>query len=184
MIAMKMRSPATLLTGLMVLLALAGCASLGGGGGAYAGAPQGIGDPMPDMTLQEFWSKKQISLSSLRGKVVLLDIWASWCVPCKDEMPMLDDMAARLHGRGVEIIAVSIDEERPAAEEFLRRRRRWSLTIAHDPGGSVPNRLQPPKMPTSYLVDSNGILREVNAGFERADANRIEARLRELASAR
>jgi thiol-disulfide isomerase/thioredoxin len=152
----------------------------GGGGGGLSGG--GVGDPIPDLTVQEFWGKEAIRLSDLRGKVVLLDIWASWCAPCKDEMPALDEIAGRLRGKGVEIIAVSIDEERPAAEEFLKRtRKRWALTVAHDPRGAIPEVLQPPKMPTSYVIDGKGILRHVNAGFERGDAARIEAQLRELA---
>ena len=138
---------------------------------------------MPDVAVEEFWNRKELRLSALRGKVVLLDIWASWCVPCKDEMPTLDEMARRFQGKGVEIIAVSIDEDRAAAEQFLKKRKRWSLTLAHDPTGAVPDRLQPPKMPTSYVIDRAGILRHVNAGFEPADAARIEAQLAQLAAA-
>ena len=144
---------------------------------------RGLGEPMPDVAMEEFWDRKELRLSELRGKVVLLDIWASWCVPCKDEMPTLDEMARRFRGKGVEIIAVSIDEDRAAAEQFLKRRKRWSLTLAHDPAGAMPDRLQPPKMPTSYVIDRAGILRHVNAGFEPADARRIEAQLSELAAA-
>jgi thiol-disulfide isomerase/thioredoxin len=131
--------------------------------------------------LTGFYDKKPIRLSDYRGKVVLLDIWASWCAPCKEEMPQLDALASRLRGKGVEILAVSIDEDRPAAESFLKTRRKWALTLAHDPAGAVPERLQPPKMPTSYIIDSNGIVRHVNAGFQAGDADRLEAQLLELA---
>jgi cytochrome c biogenesis protein CcmG, thiol:disulfide interchange protein DsbE len=172
-----------LLLALLPLLG-AGCAAMGAASGAgSAAANQALGEPMPDVTVEEFWARKELRLSELRGKVVLLDIWASWCVPCKDEMPSLDEMAGRLRGKGVEIIAVSIDEDRMAAEAFLKRRKRWSLTLAHDPAGSIPDRLQPPKMPTSYVIDRAGILRHVNAGFEPADAARIEAQLTALADA-
>src|SRR5688572_2357719 len=111
---------------------LAGCASLAGGG-VQGGDGQGgqrpqVGDPMPDIAVDEFWKRKEIRMSAKKGKVVLLDIWASWCVPCKDEMPALDELAARLGDQGVEIIAVSIDEDRTAAEQFLKTRKRWALT--------------------------------------------------------
>jgi thiol-disulfide isomerase/thioredoxin len=175
---------APVLLSLVAVTALAaGCATAGGTAGGDAPA-RGVGDPVPDLTLQEFFGKKDIRLASLRGKVVLLDIWASWCDPCKEEMPLLDAMAARLRGKGVEIIAVSVDEERGSAEQFLRSRRHWALTVAHDPRGAVPERLQPPKMPTSYLIDGKGILRQVNAGFERGDVDRLEAQLLELAGRR
>jgi cytochrome c biogenesis protein CcmG/thiol:disulfide interchange protein DsbE len=175
-------APRALTAALASLALAAGCATLGATAGSSGdGAVRGLGEPMPDVTMEEFWDRKELRLSELRGKVVLLDIWASWCVPCKDEMPTLDEMARRLRGKGVEIIAVSIDEDRGAAEQFLKRRKQWSLTVAHDPSGAIPDRLQPSKMPTSYVIDRNGILRHVNAGFEPADARRIEAQLSELA---
>lgn len=143
-----------------------------------------IGQPMPELTVSEFRSEKELDLASLRGKVVLLDIWASWCAPCKEELPMLDDMSKRLASQGVRVLAVSIDEDREAAEAFLSTRKRWNLTLAHDPKGHVPEKLQPPKMPTSYVIDSKGVLRHINAGFERADMKVLEAKLRELAADR
>jgi thiol-disulfide isomerase/thioredoxin len=139
---------------------------------------------MPDLQLTRLDGRGDIRLASLKGKVVLLDIWASWCAPCKEEMPMLDEMAGRLRRRGVEIIAVSVDEDRASAEAFVGSRPRWSLTLAHDPQGRIPDLLQPPKMPTSYVIDGAGVVRAINAGFERSDAARIEAHLRELAQAR
>jgi cytochrome c biogenesis protein CcmG/thiol:disulfide interchange protein DsbE len=162
--------------------ATTGCATAGGGSEAAGSAGSaGEGEPAPELTVNGFWDKKPIHLSAYRGKVVLLDIWASWCTPCKEEMPQLDALAARLRGKGVEILAVSIDEDRPAAESFLKTRRKWSLTLAHDPAGAVPERLQPPKMPTSYIIDSKGIVRHVNAGFNAGDADKLEAQLLALA---
>jgi thiol-disulfide isomerase/thioredoxin len=142
----------------------------------------GVGQMMPPITVRTLEGGRAIDLRALRGKVVLVDIWASWCAPCKEEMPMLDEIAARLKRKGVEIIAVSIDEQRSSALTFLRSRPHWSLTLAHDPEGKVPELLQPPKMPTSYIIDGHGILRYVNTGFERADAQRMEQRLLALAS--
>jgi thiol-disulfide isomerase/thioredoxin len=160
----------------MGLVAGAGCATAGAAGGGSESAA-GVGEPAPDLTLTGFYDRKPIRLSGYRGKVVLLDIWASWCAPCKEEMPELDAMASRLRGKGIEIVAVSVDEDRPAAESFLKTRRKWALTLAHDPAGSVPSQLQPPKMPTSYIIDSKGIVRHVNAGFQAGDADKLEAQL-------
>ena len=122
-----------------------------------------------------------MALSSLRGKVVLLDVWASWCIPCKKELPMLDAIARRLGGKGVEVLAVSIDQKRRTSK-FLETQPRWTLTIAHDPHGAIADTLQPEKMPTSYVIDRAGIIRYVNSGFEPADARIIERRLADLAS--
>jgi thiol-disulfide isomerase/thioredoxin len=163
------------------LITVAGCATAGGTGGGGGDTAPGVGEPAPDLMLTGFWDKKPMRLSQYRGKVLLLDIWASWCIPCKEEMPELDAMAARLRDKGIEIVAVSVDEDRPAAELFLKTRRKWALTLAHDPDGVVPNRLQPPKMPTSYIIDGKGILRHVNAGFQPGDAEKLEAQLLALA---
>jgi thiol-disulfide isomerase/thioredoxin len=165
---------------LLLSLTLAlGCGSLGAAGG---GATPATDQPMPDLTLRPMSGRGTIRLASLKGKVVLLDLWASWCAPCREELPLLDDLSRRLKGEGVEIIAVSVDEDRAAADELVRLRPRWHLTMAHDPAAA--ERLNPPAMPSSYIIDARGRLQQVNAGFEPGDIARIEARLRALASRR
>jgi thiol-disulfide isomerase/thioredoxin len=153
-----------------------------------------VGAPIPSIVLERLVERsvdrldgnqagaRRLDLGALRGKVYLVDVWASWCGPCQEELPLLDDLAARLKDHGVEIIAISIDEERQSVAAFLGRRSTWSLTVALDPNGLVPEALHPAKMPTSYVVDGRGIIRYVNAGFERGDVTKLEARLRELAA--
>jgi len=137
---------------------------------------------MPSVIVRELDGKRKIDLGALQGKSVLVDIWASWCAPCLEEMPLLDDMATRLKKNGVVIIAVSVDEDKESAKTFLGSRPSWSLTVAHDPEGKVPEILRPAKMPTSYVLDGEGIIRYVNEGFERGDLKTLEARLKALAS--
>jgi thiol-disulfide isomerase/thioredoxin len=132
--------------------------------------------------LREISTGAPLPLRSLEGQVVLLDVWASWCAPCREELPMLDDLARRLDAKGIRVVAVSIDEDRTAALEFLRIREGWQLRVAHDPNQDVPRALRPPKMPTSYVIDRGGRLRHVHAGFERADAATIEGELLALAA--
>jgi thiol-disulfide isomerase/thioredoxin len=164
---------------LLLSLFVLGCGSLGASGGGSAPIAD---QPMPDLSFKPMHGRGEIRLASLRGKVVLLDLWASWCAPCREELPLLDDLSRRLRGEGVEIIAVSVDEDRAAADELVRLRPRWHLTMAHDP--AVAERLSPPAMPSSYLIDARGRLQEVKAGFEPGDIQRLEARLRALASRR
>lgn len=173
----------------LALIATAGCASSEAGSGdtEKPGKKQSsksgkIGAPMPSVVVKRFEGGGKIDLGSMKGKVVLVDIWASWCAPCMEEMPLLDEMAGRLKEKGVQVIAVSIDEDRDSAQTFLSSRPSWSLTVAHDPKGKLPEALQPGKMPSSYVVDAEGIIRYVNEGFERGDLKVLEKRLVSLAA--
>jgi cytochrome c biogenesis protein CcmG, thiol:disulfide interchange protein DsbE len=169
---------------------LVGCSlpllACGGGGKPASDASSDtgslVGKTAPDAEFAPLHGDKPVKLSDLRSKVVLLDFWASWCVPCQEELPLLDDMAGRMAGKGVEFVGVSIDEEKPDAERFLERRKSWKLTLGHDPEQAGAKLFNPPKMPTSYVIDREGVVRHVNAGFERGDAEKVEAQLAALAA--
>lgn len=165
-----------------VLVAGLSCATgdAGRGGGRSNHGGEAVGRPAPDLVVERM-NGKTLALSSLRGKVVLLDVWASWCAPCTKELPMLDAMARRLRGKGVEILAVSVDQERANVVAFLDSHPHQSLTVAHDPRGQIADTLQPEKMPTSYAIDRVGVIRHINYGFDPSDAPDIERRLAELA---
>ena len=166
---------------LLALVAAAGCVTTegaAGGGGASAGNQ--VGAPVPTLKVESL-SGKKIDVASYRGRVLLLDVWASWCGPCKQELPMLDAMAKRLKAQGIDVLAVSVDQDRANVDKFLKGHGHWSLTIAHDPAGAIAERLQPDKMPTSYVIDRAGTIRYVNAGFVPDDAPVIEKRLLEVA---
>jgi cytochrome c biogenesis protein CcmG, thiol:disulfide interchange protein DsbE len=160
----------------------AACATTGGSGSAgdTGGGSNQVGAPVPQLKVESLTGKR-IDVASYRGRVLLLDVWASWCGPCKQELPMLDAMARRLKAQGIDILAVSVDQERANVDKFLKGRGHWALTIAHDPAGTIAERLQPDKMPTSYVIDRAGIVRYVNAGFVPDDAATIERRLLEVA---
>jgi len=162
---------------LMIGALTAACATTGS-----EGSGPGVGAAVPELKVTGL-DGQAYDHGALAGQVVLLDLWASWCAPCKEELPLLDAMAARLRSKGVTILAVSIDENREDALGFLKSRgARWSLSLAHDPQGRLAERLKPSRMPTSYIIDRAGIIRHVNAGFEREDVARIEARLTQLAA--
>jgi cytochrome c biogenesis protein CcmG, thiol:disulfide interchange protein DsbE len=153
----------------------AACATAGGAAGGGGEAGNQVGAPVPAIHVESLTGKK-IDVASYRGRVLLLDVWASWCGPCKQELPMLDAMARKLKAQGIDVLAVSVDQERANVDKFLKGHGKWALTIAHDPAGAIAERLQPDKMPTSYVID-----RYVNAGFVPDDAATIERRLLEVA---
>jgi peroxiredoxin len=145
---------------------------------AAARAEVKSGQPAPDFDGQTL-SHQSLKLSSLRGKVVLLDFWASWCEPCKKELPLLSKLAPRLKARGIEVIAVNIDDDPRNAESFLRQKG-IALTVVSDAGKKIVGRWEPPKMPSSYVIDPTGTVRAVNGGFEPGDESKLETQLLDL----
>jgi peroxiredoxin len=151
--------------------------SLLSAGVAFAGV--GKGQHAPDFSLQSL-NGATVSLSSLKGKVVLIDFWAQWCEPCKKELPQLDKLAKEYAGKGVQIVAVNIDKQRGNAERMVKQLG-LSLDVLLDPAGSVAGSYDLPKMPTSFVVDKKGIVRYVNEGFDGPkDVDRFKQELDEL----
>jgi peroxiredoxin len=117
-----------------------------------------------------------LKLSSLRGKVVLVDFWASWCEPCKKELPLLDKLAPRLRAKGIEIVAVNIDDDKSHAVDFVKSHG-LHLTVVADASKKIVGAWEPPKMPSSFVVDKSGVVRAVHGGFEPGDETKLEAEL-------
>jgi thiol-disulfide isomerase/thioredoxin len=119
---------------------------------------------------------RTVRLSSLRGHVVLLDFWATWCEPCKKELPLLSKLAPRWRQKGIEVVAVDVDDDAEAAKEFLRARD-IHLVVVHDSNKKIANAYEPEKMPTSFAIDAAGVVRAINAGFEDGDEVKLEKQL-------
>ena len=136
-----------------------------------------VGRNVSDLELGALGRRKAVRMSEFRGKAVLLNVWASWCAPCKQELPMLDDAAERLRAKDVVIVAVSVDESTEEAEDFLRLRPSWALVFAHAPARKGLDRFEMRTMPTSYVIDRNGVIRSVYPDSDRQDFRKIEADL-------
>ena len=135
------------LLGLSILL-LAGC---------YSGSrPAHIDTVAPDFTVQD--ADRKISLSDLRGKVVVLNFWATWCPPCVDEMPSLVQMQQQMSARGVSVLAVSVDVDESAYHRFLKDHKIDLLTV-RDPDQKSNNLYGTIKFPESYIIDRKGVVR-------------------------
>jgi cytochrome c biogenesis protein CcmG/thiol:disulfide interchange protein DsbE len=119
-----------------------------------------------------------LDLSKHRGKVVLVDFWASWCEPCRHSFPWLNDMQAR-YGDRLVVIGVNVDRERADADRFL------ALVPAHfqviyDPAGELAARYEVMGMPSSYVFDTSGRLVEKHVGFRKSQRAEREAQLQAL----
>lgn len=138
-----------------------------------------VGEPPPEINLPDLSNGKKVSLAALRGKVVVVDFWASWCAPCKEEMPVLESLYKRFKDQGLVVIGVSVDNEAANAKKFLSSVK-VSFPVVHDAGHGVADKFKPPRMPTSYVIDKAGKIRFVHAGFRKEDAKKLEDEITKL----
>ena len=105
-----------------------------------------------------------LDLSAYKGKVVYLDFWASWCRPCLQSFPWMNDLADRYKGRGLVVVAINVDQEHALAEDFLRQHP-TDFHVLFDLDGSIADRYQVKAMPTSFLIGRDGKVHYVHSGF-------------------
>jgi peroxiredoxin len=117
-----------------------------------------VGDPFPEVVLTDI-DGNRFRLSEHRGNVIVLNFWATWCPPCVEEMPSLQKLHERLGDKGLEVVAVSVDES-PEDIEAFSEQHGLSFTILHDRQSEVSHSLQTFKYPETYVVDSRGNLAE------------------------
>lgn len=140
-------------------------------------SPYSFAQKAPAFTLPG--DNKNISLKNLKGKVVYLDFWASWCDPCRKSFVWMNDMHARYDGKNFIIVAVNLDASKSDAAKFLKKVP-VNFDIAYDPEGSVAAKYNLKAMPTSYLIDKNGQLAFAHKGYREGDAKEIEKKIQQL----
>lgn len=143
-----------------------------------AAADVELGAPAPDVTLPAIAGDATLSLADLRGKIVYVDFWASWCGPCRQSLPELDRLRSKYRDH-FEVFAINLDEDPADGLRFLERFP-VSYPVVSDTAGKYPELFGVMGMPTSYLLDRNGNVRYVHQGYREGDAQKIEAVLRQL----
>lgn len=129
------------------------------------------GDAAPPIKLPT--ATVPMELAALKGKVVYVDFWASWCGPCKQSFPWMNDMQGKFAERGLEIVAINVDAKMADAQRFLTTSPA-RFTVAFDAAGVTPKQFAIKGMPTSYLIDRNGKITRVHSGFRDADRSELE----------
>jgi thiol-disulfide isomerase/thioredoxin len=127
-----------------------------------------------EFTLQSLDGKK-VSLSSFKGKLVFLSFWATWCGPCKQELPSVQAMYNKLKAKGFEIIAVDVMEDQKTVSNFVKANA-MTFPVLLDSSGSVGRDYDAGSIPTNYILDRNGkILARIVGydGIEWTDPGRI-----------
>jgi len=134
--------------------------------------------PRPAPAFQLAGRTGSVALDSLRGRVVYLDFWASWCEPCRRSFPWMETMHQRYAARGLTVVAIDLDKDRDAADEFLARYPA-SFPVAFDPAGKTAEAYGVSAMPTSYLIGRDGAILSTHAGFVPGKADGLEALIQE-----
>jgi thiol-disulfide isomerase/thioredoxin len=135
-------------------------------------------NPAPDFTLKSN-SDQNIRLAEQRGKVVMLNFWASWCGPCRKEMPLLDEMHTRYNKAGLELYGVNVEQNTDDAEKLLKELG-TGFPILWDRDSKVSKLYQVNAMPTTIMIDKDGKVRYVNRGYKAGDEEKYREQIREL----
>jgi thiol-disulfide isomerase/thioredoxin len=118
-------------------------------------------------------------LRDLHGRVVYVDFWASWCVPCRESFPWMKALEQRYGDRGLSIVAVNLNHDDKNARRFLHVFRP-NFTVIFDPSGRLARRYHVIGMPTSVLIDRSGMIRFIHVGFFLGRRAEYEQQVREL----
>ena len=135
----------------------------------------------PDFTLKST-SGENLRLSEQRGQVGLINFWASWCGPCRQEMPLLDEMQKKYAKLGFTVFGVNVDQDQSKADKILKNIP-VSFPVLYDTGGKVSRLFDVSAMPTTVIVDRDGNMRYLHKGFkpgyEETYAENVKALIRE-----
>jgi len=145
---------------------------------AFAALAAGAGAPLaPAQALPRLGEAGgELSLASLRGRVVYVDFWASWCAPCRQSMPYLDGLHRRLGERGLTVVGINKDEVPADAQRFLRRVP-VSFPLLADPGDGAARAFGVTSMPGGFLVDRAGRVRFRHGSLAGESASALEAQI-------
>jgi peroxiredoxin len=153
---------------LVATLIASGCAQRG------LGISSLISAPAPDFSLPAL-DGRQVSLKQLRGKVVVLDFWATWCTPCRQGLPHLQSLAAdaELARKGLVVLAIN-EGEKPATIQPFIDQNHYTFTVVQDVDGSAQRAYDLPELPTTIIIGRDGVIRAVFSEWTQDTAHQID----------
>jgi peroxiredoxin len=137
-----------------------------------------VDKPAPDFTLKSL-SGKNVKLSEMAGNVVMLNFWASWCGPCRKEMPLLNDLHNKYKKLGFTILGVNVEQEQKLAKSFLSDTP-VNFPILFDKSNKVSKDYDVIAMPTTVMIDRNGKVRFIHKGYKDGDEKKYKKMVKKL----
>jgi cytochrome c biogenesis protein CcmG/thiol:disulfide interchange protein DsbE len=140
-----------------------------------------VGNPAPNFSAKAIGSKETVLLRKLRGQVVLVDFWGTFCEPCKKSFPKLQQLSHEYSAQGFQVVAISEDEadDKDKIPGFAATYGA-KFTIAWDQDRSIAHAYNPETMPSSFLVDKRGIVRFVHVGYHDGQEAELRREIQEL----
>jgi thiol-disulfide isomerase/thioredoxin len=163
----------------MQLIAFAGIGVLGAVGGVKA---TGNSDTLAAHTLSSL-DGGTTTLSAFRGEVVVVNFWATWCAPCRHELPLLDQWNTQWKSRGARVVAISIDQDPSKVRSFVKEMK-LSLTVMHDGPDGLARSLDIPAVPYTLLLDRDGNVIETVRGSAEAEVAALGRKVETMLAAR
>ncbi len=145
-------------------------------GGALAASSGGGAAPPFTLTTP---AGASASLAQYKGQVVMLNFWATWCGPCQQEMPLLDQIYQQFKPAGFTLLGVNVDTDKAAVLKLLAHRP-VSFPVLLDPKNRVSDEYHVEEMPSTILIDRKGVIRYVHRGYKPGDENEYQDKIRQL----
>jgi len=141
-----------------------------------------VGKPAPDFSVGAVANGKgKVALRELRGKVVLVDFWGTFCEPCKKSFPKLQDLQARYAKSGLKVVGISEDEGDDKGEiPGFASAHGAKFTLGWDEDRSIARSYGPKTMPSSFLIDRDGVIRYAHVGYHDGEEVEVEREIRDL----
>ena len=177
---------------ILAISALTATAAVGCGGGgspdpknpaagksAGGGDGKGVkdGDKAPTFTIDSMNGAGKMTVAP--GKVTIVDFWATWCEPCKKSFPKLQELYVKFKASGLEIVAISVDDEKNGITDFAKTHGA-KFPVGWDDGKKIAEKWKPENMPSSYIVGKDGVVKHVHRGYHDGEENEIEKELKAL----
>ncbi len=142
-----------------------------------------VGEAAPQFTLPSLLQNHPTGLNQFSGKVIYVDFWASWCLPCRTSFPLLNKLHQKLKDQNFEVVAINLDEDKANAEKFLKDTP-VTFTVLHDHNGEWADKYVVESMPTSFIIDKQGVIRNIHHGFVSDDIKGLEQKIVQLLAAK